>query len=204
MTAAYASAPVAGFADPVFDAQATFRALLNAMARPGTMARIAVDLTPPAPWSAAAAAVALTLFDHDTPVWLDNHAASQEALAFLAFHCGCPHLQEPSHAAFALVREPAAMPSLDRFSCGTDTYPDSSTTVVIELPSLDGGAVINLTGPGIAERAAIAPLGLPDGFWDWMILNRSVFPLGVDVVLTSSDSAICLPRTTKAEVNPCT
>ena len=204
MTTRLATAPAPGFADPVFDAQITFRVLLDAMARPGTVADIAVELALPAPFSPAAAAVALTLFDHDTPVWLDQAAASSDALNFLAFHCGSPRASMPFDAAFALIADPVAMPSLDRFACGTDAYPDGSTTLVLDLPSLHDGAKVTLTGPGIAEHAAIAPAGLPEEFWDWMTVNRSIFPLGVDIVLACGRTVSCLPRTTRIEVQSCT
>ena len=199
-----ASLPTPGFADPVFDSQRTFRCLLDAMARPGTIADITVDVTAPAPLSSAAAAVALTLFDHDTPVWLDEAAASDDMCSFLAFHCGCPTTTNPTDAAFAVIAQPGGMPSLDQFAPGSDAYPDSSTTLVIDLPSLDGGQAIKVTGPGIDQSGVIKPTGLPNGFWDWMATNRAVFPLGVDLILTSKNTAICLPRTTKTEVMPCT
>jgi alpha-D-ribose 1-methylphosphonate 5-triphosphate synthase subunit PhnH len=204
MTAQFAGAPAPGFTDPVFDAQSTFRALLDAMARPGTMAEIGIELSPPAPLSPAATAVALTLFDHDTAVWLDDAAAAGDAPGFLAFHCGCPRAAAPLDAAFALIADPAAMPALDRFAPGTDAYPDGSTTLVIDLPSLDDGAEVSLTGPGIAKRATIAPAGLPGEFWDWMAANRTIFPLGVDIVLACRRTITCLPRTTRIEVLPCT
>jgi alpha-D-ribose 1-methylphosphonate 5-triphosphate synthase subunit PhnH len=204
MTTLFASAPAPGFADPVFDAQTTFRALLDAMARPGTLARIDVDVTPPAPLSPAATAVALTLLDHDTTVWLDDTAAAGDVPGFLAFHCGSPGVATPGDAAFALIADPAAMPSLERFAPGTDAYPDGSTTLVIDLPSLQDGAGIRLTGPGIAAHATIAPAGLAMGFWDWMALNRTIFPLGADIVLTCGQSMTCLPRTTRCEELPCT
>ena len=61
----------AGFADKVVSAQTTFRSVMDAMARPGSVQRItAVVGTPPA-MMRGAAAIALTLFDHDTPIWLD-------------------------------------------------------------------------------------------------------------------------------------
>ena len=204
MTGQFSQAPRPGFTDPVFDAQRAFRSLLNAMARPATIVPLTVELDVPPPLSVAATAVALTLFDHETPLWLDNHAASSDVLSFLAFHCGCPITKEPANAAFAIVAEPAVMPALDRFAVGSDTYPDSSTTVVIDLPSLDEGPAVGLSGPGIDGRATVAPAGLPAGFWDWLLMNRTIFPLGIDVILASRDAVTCLPRTTKAEVPACT
>lgn len=204
MTSKHSQAPRPGFADPVFDAQRAFRGLLDAMARPGTIASLTVELDAPPPLSVAATAVALTIFDHETPLWLDNHAAGSDVMSFLAFHCGCPITKDPADAAFAIVAEPAAMPALDRFAVGSDTYPDSSTTVVIDVPSLEEGPAIGLTGPGIDGRATVAPVGLPADFWDWLALNRTLFPLGVDIILTSRDAVTCLPRTTKAEVPACT
>ena len=65
-----------GFADAVREAQAVFRTVMMALARPGTIGRIEARLTPPAPLTPELAAVALTLADHETPVWLDPRAGS--------------------------------------------------------------------------------------------------------------------------------
>jgi len=75
-----------GFADPVSDAQSTFRAVLDAMARPGQVHHVGGGLTAPAPLDRATAAVLLTLVDNETPLWVDSAAA--DAREWLAFHCG--------------------------------------------------------------------------------------------------------------------
>ena len=61
----------AGFADRVLSAQSTFRSVMDAMARPGSVQRIAAAAGTPGAMMRGSAAIALTLFDHDTPVWLD-------------------------------------------------------------------------------------------------------------------------------------
>ena len=108
----------AGFADPVFAAQATFRAVLDAMARPGSIQRIDTALTPPPPLARGAAAVALTLADHDTPVWLGADLAAHPGIAeWLRFHCGCEIVAEPALAAFAFTADAGAVPEIGRASC---------------------------------------------------------------------------------------
>lgn len=192
--------PQPGFADAVFDSQACFRAVLDALARPGEIRTMTVPLTAPAPLSPAATALALTLFDQDTAVWLDAGACSGDVQGFLAFHCGCPLVDETERAAFALISAPGAMPSLHGFAIGEDRYPETSATLVIDVPGLTGGPAVTLSGPGIATQASAAPTGLPERFWQQMAANRALFPLGVDVILAAGTEVLGLPRTVKVEV----
>ena len=151
-----------GFNDPVGQSQNSFRALLDAMARPGSIRQlIAPDATPEG-WSLALAALALTLFDQDSPVWLDQAATSEEALAYLRFHCGCPILAEPGNANFAVLGNAANAPPLHAFSIGDPLYPERSSTLVLAVEALTGGPPLALTGAGIKDSTTITPQGLPD------------------------------------------
>src|SRR3954464_3830470 len=81
----------AGFVDKVLSAQSTFRSVMDAMARPGSVQRIVAAAGAPSPLMRGAAAIALTLFDHDTPVWLDPAMAETSNVAkWLKFHAGAP------------------------------------------------------------------------------------------------------------------
>ena len=78
------------------------------------------------------AAIALTLFDYDTPIWLDKPLMTSDAVkTFLRFHTGCPIVTEPVEAAFALVSAPVSMIPLASFNQGSAEYPDRSTTVIL-------------------------------------------------------------------------
>lgn len=186
-----------GFADPVFHAQGVFKAMMDGMARPGTLQTVAPDAAPPAPLGTAAGAIALTLCDHDTPVWLSSAITKSAVPGWLAFHTGAPVTTDKADARFAFAESGLAISSFSLFAAGTQEYPDRSTTIVIELPSLDGGPRLALMGPGIKTVTEISPAGLPDTFLRLWNENRAVFPRGIDVILTSGSRFLCLPRTTK-------
>ncbi len=185
------------FADPVFAAQSVFRHLMDGFARPGTIKRLEAASTPPAPLASAAGAVALTLCDHDTPVWLTPTLAKSAAPQWIAFHTGAQVTSSKTDARFAFIEKGAAFPGFDQFSLGTQEYPDRSTTLVIEVEALTGGPVLTAKGPGIKDETDIAVKGLPDVFLEFWNANRAVFPRGVDLVLTAGDKLVCLPRTTR-------
>jgi alpha-D-ribose 1-methylphosphonate 5-triphosphate synthase subunit PhnH len=187
-----------GFANPVFDAQSVFRAIMDAMARPGTVFPVGKLARPPAPLAPVVGAVALTFCDHDTPLWLDPALqASQAARSWLGFHTGAPVTGLPAEAHFALVSKPGELIALENFAQGTQEYPDRSTTLILQLESLVSGADLLLEGPGIEKMAMAAPTPLPRHFVEQWKQNGSRFPRGVDLILAAHDGIACLPRTTR-------
>ena len=107
----------AGFADKVLSAQSTFRSVMDAMARPGNVRRIASVAGAPGGMMRGTAAIALTLFDHDTPLWLDARMSeSSDVGKWLKFHTGAPVILDSSIASFALIGDGAALPALERFA----------------------------------------------------------------------------------------
>jgi len=179
-----------GFAAPAVEAAEAFRAVLQAMARPGRIARVG-GAVPPAPCSPAAGVVLLTLVDADTPLHLAGRHDCAGLRDWVRFHTGAP-LVGASDAAFALG-DWAALGPLERYAQGIPEYPDRSATLIVELPALEAAGT-RLTGPGIRDMAA---LSLPEV--DAFARNAARFPLGLDFILTAGDRLAALPRTTRVE-----
>ncbi|QAU44800.1 phosphonate C-P lyase system protein PhnH [Bradyrhizobium guangzhouense] len=187
-----------GFADKVLSAQSTFRSVMDAMARPGTVQRIVPMAGTAGPMMRGTAAIALTLFDHDTPLWLDARMAeSADVLKWLKFHTGAPVIQDSSIAAFALISDGMLLPNLERFALGTNEYPDRSTTVIIQVESLDSGRNFELRGPGIDGVATLAASFKPFDLFEQLRFNETLFPRGIDLVLVADDAVVAIPRTTR-------
>jgi len=189
-----------GFADPARDSQRVFRAVMNAMARPGAVVALDAGLTPPDPLAPGAAALALALCDFETPVWLDPALANPETLAWLRFHTGAPVVSAPDEAAFAFAASPLGLPAFEAFALGSPDYPDRSTTLIVQVRSLDAGAGWRLSGPGIERVATMAPAPLPRDFVARRAALRPLFPRGLDFVFVAEQLAAALPRTTVIEV----
>jgi alpha-D-ribose 1-methylphosphonate 5-triphosphate synthase subunit PhnH len=188
----------AGFADKVLSAQSTFRSVMDAMARPGSVQRIVAVAGTPAAMMRGTAAIALTLFDHDTPIWLDGKMSETSDVAkWLKFHTSAPVIADSSISSFALIGEPKDLPSLDRFAFGSNEYPDRSTTLVLQVESLTQGPAIELRGPGIDGTAILQAAIQPQDLFERLEVNMTLFPRGVDVVLVHDDAIVAIPRTTR-------
>ena len=188
----------AGFADKVLSAQSVFRSVMDAMARPGSIQRIASTAGTPVGMMRGTAAIALTLFDHDTPVWLDGRmSATADVAKWLKFHTSAPVVADSSIASFALIGDPQSLPTLDRFAFGSNEYPDRSTTVVLQVESLTNGPAVELCGPGIDGTATLRASIQPHDLFERLAVNAALFPRGIDVVLVHDESIVAIPRTTR-------
>ena len=182
----------------VVTAQATFRAVMDATARPGSIQPLNYKPSLPEPLSPGVAALALALFDHDTPVWLDGALSEKSSVAdWLRFQTGAPMTADPTEAVFALVSDGASLPPLHSFNPGTPEYPDRSTTVILQINNFTAGSRIVLTGPGIRGRRPFQAELLPADLPAQLTLNRGLFPRGIDLLLVSGDAVAAIPRSVR-------
>jgi alpha-D-ribose 1-methylphosphonate 5-triphosphate synthase subunit PhnH len=181
---------VGGFADAPTQSARAFRALLEAMARPGTIWPLESASTP-APLSIAAGIVILTLTDGTTPLYLAGDADCAVVRDWVTFHTGAP-LCTAEDASFAIGTWDALQP-LDRFRIGQADYPDRAVSLVVEVDLLEKTGP-RLTGPGIRDAAR---LSLPEAAA--FRANRAMYPLGFDCYLTCGNRVAGLPRSTFVE-----
>jgi len=153
----------------------------DAVARP---ARSRTSQRPEAPegLDVAAGAVALTLSStFETPVWLDpSSGAARRKTGVRSPLRGCPIVEAPAAAAFAMVSDPTTCPPLSHFNPGDAKYRGPLHHPGDPGFCPGGRAERLLSGPGLKERAAIAPTGLPEGFWPQVLANNARFQFGVD------------------------
>jgi alpha-D-ribose 1-methylphosphonate 5-triphosphate synthase subunit PhnH len=188
------------FREPVTASQAVFRAIMEALARPGEVKTLAQVVTAPSPLSATAAAVALALLDYETPLWLDSPLAGRPGVAeWIRFHTGARVTADPRQASFAIIADTADPPSFDRFALGTAEYPDRSTTLVLQVERFESGQCLSLSGPGVASVRTLSAEPLPPDLHERLGVNHALFPRGVDLILVSRNSVAALPRSVVAQ-----
>jgi len=182
-------------ANPTFESQAAFRAVMEAMARPGEIKTLR-GANAPAPLAAATAVLAQSLAGHETPIWLDAPLDVPPVKDWIRFHTGAPIVAEKRAAAFAIVADPVGMPDFALFAAGSEEYPDRSTTMIMQVARFRGEG-IHICGPGIKGRRTFAAEPLPPEFKASLSDNHALFPRGVDLVLVAGNEIVALPRSVR-------
>ena len=179
--------------DPAIASQATFRAVMDAFARPGEIHAVSGTDVPVPLWPSTAA-VLKTLADHETPVWFDIPLSRDAQVGqWLKFHTGATPVVDPGAAAFAVIGDPVAMPPFSTFSPGTPDYPDRGATIIVQVAQFEGDPIV-ISGPGIRQSASFSASPLPQDFSRRLIRNRESFPRGIDVLLAAPNRILALPR----------
>lgn len=189
----------AGFGDPVHEAQACFRSLMEAMSRPGSIVEVDGPCEVPAPLSPVMASVALTLCDYETSIGLVGELRSDAVAGYLRFHTSAPVVDDLTEAAFVFLPNVSALPDLGTMRPGTASYPDKSATIVIDAGSFGTGLDVDLSGPGIETHVCFSATGLDAPFWRHAQANHERYPLGLDIIFCGPNAIAALPRSTKIE-----
>lgn len=174
---------------PPDEAQRTFRAVLDALARPGTRRAL-----PPVGDVPAALLPVLALADLDTPVSVLGHEGWGDALTTATSAPVGPL----GAARLVAALRPLAAGEFAALRTGSAAAPEDAALVALAVPGLDGGRRLRLSGPGIPGSRTVAPRGLPPD----LITARAAtaFPAGPDLLLVAPDGAVIgLPRSTHVE-----
>lgn len=176
--------------DPVHDTRDTFRALCDAMSRPGTVQR--TPITP------ADHAVAATLIDHEVSTYTDDDHLREGLSSQGRFDEA-----EPGEADIVHTH---GVPSWDvgELARGSLVEPSEGATAVYRVESLstdsEGGlTMISLSGPGVPDTRTVS-VGLPAEELDAIAAAGSTYPRGVDVLFTAADQIVAIPRSVSMEV----
>ncbi len=161
-------------------ANATFEALMWALARPGESR----DMP-----NQGLEDIVETLVDRECIAFTDTPAIT--------------HLVARTGAAIGLVEQAdhLFLATLDgaliaRVACGSALYPDDGATVVATVAHV--GQRLRLTGPGI-EGFRDVTLAVPASFWA-LRAELCSYPEGFDLFLVDGRSVIGIPRSTHVEV----
>ncbi len=177
---------------------AVFRALLEALARPGRIFCLPASALPSL---SALERVAAALFDHRVGFALLGEAEADLA-SRIARETGARPV--PAEAAnFLLVPSGDSRQEVLKARCGRPEYPDEGATILYGVTALAENGVPPgplLSGPGIRESARPGVAGLSVKEWDNLRLLNQEYPLGVDAFLvTLAGEVMGIPRSTRIQ-----
>ncbi|GGB07274.1 phosphonate C-P lyase system protein PhnH [Puia dinghuensis] len=206
--------------DAVFDAQADYRLLLDAMARPGKINKLPRrGLTPPPGLSEAAASVGFALLDANAGFFVDGEDVAITRYLVVNTSARPVGIAEADFVFAGGLASPSLVASMKK---GTLAYPDEGATLVVDVeelaaevrglgreveaaerhvtPDSDSTLALTLSGPGVAGERVFFVRGLNTTLVQALQECNAEFPLGVDLVLADGAGRIaCIPRSSKVK-----
>jgi alpha-D-ribose 1-methylphosphonate 5-triphosphate synthase subunit PhnH len=177
-----------------------FRSILACFSKPAVAAKLTTPSDAPSPLLPSTAALALTLFDYQTPVWLSPGLNTEVVRKYIRFHTGATLTGNAGEAGFAVMTVEEANADWPQFNLGTHAYPDRSTTVIVQVPSFSSGLSVEVSGPGLKEPVFLRVEAASADFWKRIKVNNSLFPIGLDVILASTQQIAALPRSSRVDM----
>jgi alpha-D-ribose 1-methylphosphonate 5-triphosphate synthase subunit PhnH len=196
--------------DEVFDSQATFRALLDSMSRPGKICQVPLRpyRSPPNGFCPPALTILKTLCDHRVSFSLGTANEMSEWIRYLEMNLAAP-FQPVEKADYVLFNGAEFDAGFARLNCGSLEFPEKSATALIcvnELSDKRGeaqGAVCSLVmaGPGVKGQTRLSAAGLDPGYVTGRQRTIRYFPMGVDLFLVDGKGRVAgIPRTSMVEI----
>jgi alpha-D-ribose 1-methylphosphonate 5-triphosphate synthase subunit PhnH len=163
---------------------ATFEALMWAMARPGEVRDLPVPGLAP---------VVEALIDLECAAYGDS-----TELRRLIAETGAAVSDEVGTADHVFLEQlPDDPTSLAWVRCGSALYPDDGATIVVAARHGEGTR-LRMTGPGVDGTSQIR-LALAPAFWE-LRARLCSYPEGFDLVVVDGLKLVAIPRSTKIEV----
>ncbi|MFJ7072104.1 phosphonate C-P lyase system protein PhnH [Streptomyces sp. NPDC098781] len=179
-------------------AQGVFRAVLDALARPGTVTRFPASVAAEVP-PALLPVLALADLGSGIHVLEEDGVRRWSDVVGLATNAPVVPLELARLVAAVRAVEPGEILRLAR---GGAQAPEDGAVLCLPVTALEGGPhTWRLSGPGVPGERDVAPAGLPDGFVEARAEAVGGFPAGVDLVLAAPDGSLMgLPRSTSVTV----
>lgn len=197
--------------DDVFDSQATFRALLEALSRPGKICLLPdrVYRSPPRGFCPPALSILKTLCDHRVSFSLVSGNRTAELSRYLEVNLATP-LGDVEKADYVIFDGVTFDEDFMRMKRGTPEFPENSATALVCVARLDEGAAetetaschLRCAGPGVKDAAFLTVTGLDPRYNEARARTNNVSPLGIDLFLVDPGGRVAgIPRTTFVEAS---
>jgi alpha-D-ribose 1-methylphosphonate 5-triphosphate synthase subunit PhnH len=193
--------------DAVFDAQKSFRLLLDAFSHPGTIYSFDhFEFNQPNELYKSNVIIALSLFDNN----ISFHASSSYNLNvenYLHLNASAK-IENIETADYVFLNGQNDISNLiDQCKIGDLLYPEKNATIILAVNTISNDKIqqfdcqINLSGPGIQTTKNLYIKGLNLANLETIKSLNAEFPLGVDLILTDAFEKITvIPRSIQIEI----
>jgi alpha-D-ribose 1-methylphosphonate 5-triphosphate synthase subunit PhnH len=193
--------------DEVFDSQATFRALLEAMSRPGRIFQAPARRYEGAPSGLTPHVLSIlkTLCDHRVTFSVAGVPAREAWESYLAMNLATP-ARPADQGDYVLFNGAAYDDVFFRLKQGNLEFPESSATGILAVGHLeaerrDALCALRLSGPGIEGATTVYVSGLDPRYVEARSSAVLRFPLGIDLILVDAEARVVgIPRTSNVEM----